>query len=140
MSDETPTSDEPQVERIAIAVVLDRERFLVGRRPLGVSMAGFAEFPGGKIEGDETPAEAAVRECMEETGIQVTAHETLNLAYHHGTDGSSREIHFIRCKPMGRSVVKSPFEWSPLSRLSAYKFPPANAETIKILRRKADSL
>lgn len=29
------------------------------------------EFPGGKIEGDETPEEAAVREVMEETGAEI---------------------------------------------------------------------
>ncbi|MFS8652704.1 MAG: nucleoside triphosphatase YtkD [Caldibacillus sp.] len=29
------------------------------------------EFPGGKMEGDETPEEAAVREVMEETGAEI---------------------------------------------------------------------
>src|SRR5947209_7478611 len=57
--------------QIAIAVVEQDGRFLVGRRPAGVPLAGLSEFPGGKIEPQETAEAAAVRECFEETGIVV---------------------------------------------------------------------
>lgn len=146
MSDETPEVPEVEtnvadsdgsVERIAVAVVFERQRVLVGRRPLGVAMAGYAEFPGGKIEGEETADEAAIRECKEETGMLVETHETLNIM-RHATENGSREIHFIRCTPMGRHVAQPPFEWVPLGRLSAYRFPPANSEVLTVLRRMAD--
>lgn len=35
----------------------------------------FKKFPGGKSEGDETPAECAVREVEEETGISLTIYD-----------------------------------------------------------------
>ena len=44
---------------IGIAVVEYQGRFLVGIRPPGASLAGFAEFPGGKCEEAEAPAAAA---------------------------------------------------------------------------------
>jgi 8-oxo-dGTP pyrophosphatase MutT (NUDIX family) len=31
-------------------------------------------FPGGHVDPDETPAEAAIREVLEETGVQATAY------------------------------------------------------------------
>src|SRR5437764_2006476 len=56
---------------IAVAVVEKDGHFLVGQRPEGVSLAGLWEFPGGKIEPGESPEAAAVRECLEETGVDV---------------------------------------------------------------------
>lgn len=147
MSNVLPPSDPPAdpedgdsfIERIAVAVVIERGRVLLGRRPLGVSMAGYAEFPGGKIEGEETPAEAAVRECKEETGIIVNVHDPLNVM-RHAIDEGIREIHFLHCTPMGRHAAKSPFEWVPLTRMDAYRFPPANAEVLRVLKRMADQM
>ena len=44
-------------------------RLLVGRRPEGVHLAGFWEFPGGKVEARERPEVAAERELKEEAGV-----------------------------------------------------------------------
>ena len=60
-----------EAKSIAVAVVQSDGRFLVGRRPSGVPLAGFAEFPGGKVEPGEEFGDTAVRECLEETGIEV---------------------------------------------------------------------
>jgi len=44
-------------------------RWLMHQRPAGKHHAGLWEFPGGKVEPDETPVEALVRELCEELGI-----------------------------------------------------------------------
>ncbi len=56
---------------VAAALVDADGRVLVQQRPLGTSMAGLWEFPGGKIEPGETPEAALVRELHEELGIVV---------------------------------------------------------------------
>ena len=48
-------------KRIAVAVVEHNDRFLVGIRDAADSLAGYHEFPGGKIEPGETVQQAAVR-------------------------------------------------------------------------------
>lgn len=56
---------------VTAAALIDRDgRLLVQQRPEGKNMAGLWEFPGGKLEPDETPEAALVRELREELGIE----------------------------------------------------------------------
>ena len=58
---------------VACALVDPDGRVLMARRPEGKAMAGLWEFPGGKVQPDELPEEALIRELREELGIDVTA-------------------------------------------------------------------
>lgn len=61
--------------RIAVvAAVLQQPdgRFLLAQRPQGKVYAGYWEFPGGKVEPDETPLQALQRELHEELGVEIT--------------------------------------------------------------------
>lgn len=111
---------------IAIAVVEHDDQFLVGQRPSGVALAGYWEFPGGKIQTGETPEQAAIRECHEETGLTVEpvgAYTPHTHVYEHGTV----RLHFIACRPVNPSVVpRRPFRWLPRAQLADYSFPEGN--------------
>ena len=50
-------------------------RWLVNQRRQGTDLAGFWEFPGGKLQAGETPFAALCRELDEELGIEVLAAE-----------------------------------------------------------------
>lgn len=54
---------------VAGALRGDDGRWLMHRRPPGKHHAGLWEFPGGKVEGIETPVKALIRELHEELGI-----------------------------------------------------------------------
>ena len=56
----------------AAAIFNQSGEILLAQRPPGKAMAGLWEFPGGKIESDETPERALVRELEEELSIEVT--------------------------------------------------------------------
>ena len=56
---------------VAAALVDSDGRLLVQQRPQGKPMAGLWEFPGGKVEPDELPETALIRELREELGIDV---------------------------------------------------------------------
>src|SRR3569833_3119451 len=62
---------QPLVLVVAAALVDSDGRVLIAQRPEGKSMAGLWEFPGGKIEADERPEDALIRELQEELGIAV---------------------------------------------------------------------
>lgn len=120
---------------IAIAVVEQNDHFLVGLRPAGVALAGMWEFPGGKIEPGETPAEAAVRECWEETGLKVVsgkAYPTQEADYTHGTV----ELHFIACRVAAdQPEPRPPFRWVNRTDLPKYDFPAGNRGLLALLAR-----
>lgn len=59
---------------VACAVLVDGDgRVLVATRPAGKDMAGLWEFPGGKVQPDESPERALIRELAEELGIETAA-------------------------------------------------------------------
>ncbi|MGZ8336657.1 MAG: NUDIX domain-containing protein, partial [Allosphingosinicella sp.] len=58
---------------VAAALVDGARRVLLQQRAPRRAMAGLWEFPGGKVEPDELPEAALVRELREELGIEVAA-------------------------------------------------------------------
>jgi mutator protein MutT len=101
-----------------------------------------AEFPGGKCEPGETPAECALRECREETGLDVEAVATLDdilWTYPHGTV----HLHFLRCRPAAPfdgSVWRPPFRWVDADELAALDFPAANQAVLRWLAANLSAL
>ena len=108
----------------AAAVVLDGEgRVLLGRR---ADTGGWA-LPGGIIDPAEEPADAAVRECFEETGV-VASPEALTsvtvsqpITYANGDQVQYLELTF-RCRVAGGTARVNDEEslevdWHPLDAL-----------------------
>lgn len=124
-------------ERIAVAVIRrvnansDGE-YLVGVRQADQTLAGFHEFPGGRIRPGESVSDAAVRECVEETGVEVRAVETLCVTQHEYEFGLL-ELHFVLCRPHGDRPPRSPFGWLAAARLEVDRFPAANRAVLERL-------
>jgi 8-oxo-dGTP diphosphatase len=121
---------------IAIAVVEHEGCFLIGQRPAGVPLAGLWEFPGGKMAPGETPEAAAVRECLEETGLAV---EPVFRYPEHTQqyDHDQVQLHFIACRLTIRSRpdVRPPLRWVRREHLVDFTFPIGNAGLIEILAK-----
>ena len=90
------TAQRQRIVRVAAAVVVHPDgRVLLAQRPPGKHYAGYWEFPGGKLEAGEEPADALARELREELGIAVTRAApwiTQEFVYPH----AHVELHFFR--------------------------------------------
>ena len=67
---------------VVAALVRRDDRYLVARRAEGKVQAGKWEFPGGKIEPGESPAEALARECREELAVEVENARVVDVVTH----------------------------------------------------------
>lgn len=124
---------QPPVE-IAVAVVRRNDAVLIGRRPQGKPLAGYWEFPGGKIRAHESPREAAVRECLEEAGIAIGLSGTATVV-DYAYDYATLRLHFFDAAPLDPETPPlPPFQWIPMAELDVSAFPPANAAVIRRLR------
>lgn len=119
--------------RVAIAVVEQAGRVLVGVRGPQGPLPGLHEFPGGKLRPAEAPFAGACRECLEETGLEVEPLEllaTISHAYAHG----DVELSFVLCRPVrAAAAAPSGYEWVDAPRLSDLRFPAANAPVLSQL-------
>jgi mutator protein MutT len=124
---------QPPRAQIAVAVVEHRGRFLIGRREAGRPLEGYWEFPGGKMQSHETPAAAAVRECLEETGLLVRVvgdYAPAEYDYPHALV----RLHFLACESAEQQRPLPPrFRWVSRAELSQFTFPPANARLLEEL-------
>ena len=60
------------VTEVAVGVLIrPNGDFLMTTRPVGKAYAGYWEFPGGKLEANETVEEALRRELLEEIGVVI---------------------------------------------------------------------
>jgi 8-oxo-dGTP diphosphatase len=124
---------------VAAAALVDRDgRVLITRRPAGKAMAGLWEFPGGKVEPDETPETALRRELHEELGIDVcpTCLSPFTFASHGYPDFHLLMPLYV-CRQWDGTIAPregQEIAWVRASRLSHFPMPPADAPLIAPLR------
>lgn len=126
----------PKIIAVAAAVLIRADgSFLLAQRPTGKVYAGYWEFPGGKIEANETAHQALCRELHEELGITVTrAHPWLTrvFTYPHATV----RLHFFRVfEWLGepRGLENQQLQWQQLTQLSVAPILPANTPILRAL-------
>lgn len=66
-----------QPRLVVAAAIMAGGKVLAAARAHPPELAGLWEFPGGKVEPEETEAEALRRECREELGVEVEIGERL---------------------------------------------------------------
>jgi mutator protein MutT len=125
---------------VTAAVVRRGGTFLVTRRPRGVHLEGYWEFPGGKCEPGE-PLEACLRrEIAEELGVGVRVGRKI-LEVAHDYPDRTVELHFFDCELAGEPVplIGQEVRWADRDDLGRLEFPPADAELIEWLQGRAGS-
>lgn len=120
--------------QVVAAVIRRGEKILICQRPQGKNLAGFWEFPGGKVEAGESLPDALVRECREELNIKLNVgREIRTVAHDYGSYAVN--IHFFECTADGEaaSAEHQAIEWVAPAQLKKYCFCPADSSLIEQL-------
>ena len=120
-----------------VAAIIRRDGLiLITRRPDDVHLAGLWEFPGGKVEADESQRAALVREIDEEIGVQIEVlDEFFQVEHHYPT--RSVQLHFFDCRILSgepRPLQVADLRWVRPAELDQFQFPEADQELIARLK------
>ncbi|MGH8501842.1 MAG: Nudix family hydrolase [Gammaproteobacteria bacterium] len=126
---------EPFIHVVAAALFNAGGQVLIARRPDHLHQGGKWEFPGGKVEAGETPADALSRELYEELGVRARAFAPLIQVRHRYPDKAVLldvwTVTRYDGDPHGKEGQR--LAWSAPRELWRFTFPAANIPILKAL-------
>lgn len=122
----------------AVAIIDNDNRVLLSKRLKHKFLGEMWEFPGGKIENNETPKEALIREIKEELGVDLCL-ECINFIemIEHDYQDFSVELYFYLCRKWQGIILpkeNQELTWVTKFKLANYLMPQANEKLICSLK------
>lgn len=124
--------------RVAAGIIHQKGKILIQQRKNTQHLAGFWEFPGGKIEPNEDARHCLKREIREELGIEVAVRPAFLKLQHAYPD---RRVHlsFHRCSVLlgkAKSREGQKFVWVSPHELPQYRLAPADQPAVERLTKQ----
>mgnify|MGYP001822086210 FL=1 len=124
---------------VVAAVVMRNGKYMIARRAPGKHLAGYWEFPGGKIEEGESPEDSLQREIEEEFGVYAQVGAYLGENVHGYGDKTVRLMAYEATveQDIHQSTDHDQIEWVELNQMDDYPLAPADVPLLRYLRRYA---
>lgn len=126
---------------VTAALLRMDSKILITKRPADKQQGGFWEFPGGKLNSDETPQQALHRELLEEIDLEVEVGAIFEVVYHR-YDWGAVLILVYECRPLGtviRNLEVDEHRWVTVEQLPEYDLLPADRPIVDKLLRQGNS-
>lgn len=121
---------------MAVGVIFNAAgEVLIAQRPAHLHQGGLWEFPGGKLEADETVLQALARELREEVGIVVEQAAFWFTQEYHYPD-KSVALHICKVTQFvgqPQSLENQPLRWIAVPELPQVAVPAANRAVVEAL-------
>jgi len=124
---------------VTAAIICRDGEILITRRPEGKRQGGLWEFPGGKLEGGESPAVCLCREIREELDLAIRVDALFDVV-HHRYDWGAILLLAYRCTPLAatiRNLQVAEHRWVAPEALADFPFLAADLPLIARLRQPA---
>ena len=125
------------VIEVVAGVIYKDNKFLIAQRNLKKAQGGLWEFPGGKIEPNETKENAIVREIKEELDIDIEVKSYLSEKVFKYPE---KDINLIalECKKINgeiRLLEHEDYKWVSKNELDNFQFAPADLFIIEKIKK-----
>jgi len=123
--------------KVVCGVIYKEDDIFLCRRKPHKTLGGFWEFPGGKVESQESNENCLERELMEELGMKVYILNHLKTITH---DYGSFKIELIayRCNFIDAAfnlVDHDAYEWVKIANLTSYNLAAADIPIVEVLQK-----
>lgn len=123
---------------VAAMVADGRGRVLIAERPEGKFMAGWWEFPGGKLEFGESPEAGLAREVREELAIEIEVGDPFHAVNVARTETSAVLVLFYWCRWVSGEIElldAGGVAWVTIDDFASVRFLESNCAVVEKLRR-----
>jgi 8-oxo-dGTP diphosphatase len=125
---------------VSAAVLIEQGRVLLTQRKSGTHLAGAWEFPGGKVEPNEDPKAALVRELREEIGVEAEVGDIVEVTFHRYPSKSVLllfyETKLAPDSPRPQAIDVAALRWCQASELRDEELPPADVPVLAKVRAR----
>lgn len=125
------------IEVAAAIIENEHGQLLIARRKQGKSQAFLWEFPGGKIEENESIEDCLKRELLEEMNIHIAPYEPYGESDYAYGDKHIRLIAYRATYVSGEITLvdHDRYEWIHRSELESFEFAPADIPFVRRLSK-----
>ncbi|KZN51363.1 8-oxo-dGTP diphosphatase MutT [Pseudoalteromonas luteoviolacea] len=124
-----------KIVNVAVGVIVKQGQYFVCKRSDEQHQGGLWEFPGGKVEADESVEQALARELAEEIGINVKGStHLLTIEHDYGDKQVRLVVHTVEdFTGEAKGLEGQPSQWVDFETLRTLDFPAANVAIIDAL-------
>ena len=124
------------MKEVTAGIIIDNNKILIAQRGANEKLAGKWEFPGGKIELDETPQECLKREIKEELEVDIEVGDYLGESIYTYPNGEINLIAYFATVVDGdiKLSVHDKIEWITIGEIDEYDFAAADIYFVEKLK------
>jgi 8-oxo-dGTP diphosphatase len=126
-----------KIDVVGAVILNEKNEVLCALRSQKMSLPGLWEFPGGKIEENETPEASLIREIKEELSCTIEVGELVADVTHEYPTIIVRLITYLSRIIDGTPTANEHEKliWLPMNLLHTLEWAPADLPTIEALKR-----
>jgi 8-oxo-dGTP diphosphatase len=131
------SKDALAVVHVAVGVVVNRNReVLIALRHENQHQGGLWEFPGGKVDDNESVREALIRELQEEVNLTVReCASLLKISHDYGDKQVLLDVWYVHVfSGEAAGCEGQPVKWVAVEDLDDHAFPAANEPIISAVK------
>ncbi|KKN23148.1 hypothetical protein LCGC14_0907820 [marine sediment metagenome] len=126
-----------KIIHVAVAVIIRNEQILIALRKPEQHQGGLWEFPGGKVETNESGIEALRREVYEELNLSVlSAVPMLELSHEYDDRTVNLSVWLVTSfSGEAQGNEGQTIRWIAISDIEQYAFPTANTPIVQAIQQ-----